>query len=206
MATVRTVIEVCNRCPTGHEKKAIAKREFCIDGDWYATALCFEHNEMFDRSQTPWRITAELIEAPVRERRSEFFKEEDIRATRRIAELRAKASQRVAVQSFAEKQAARIDGKLKAEAEQHAWNLIPGAKAWSLSGHARDRMAEYEYGLDEVLFAATAPATNVPGEGGCRIYRRDDIEIVVNEITKTVRTILPPKGRLTHTPEERIAL
>lgn len=204
MATIRTVVEICNR----DERPAVATRIFSIDGDWFELPVCEEHDAMFDRQFSPWRISAEAIDAPVKERRSEFFKAEDIAAGRRIAELREKEASKVRAQSFAERRAIEIEKEMQTKAEEIAWNVIPGAKLWTVTKHARDRMAEYDIDLDQVLLAATIPDVVLKGQDGKHTQRRGDTNIVVNPTEYVVITVLKPGAASAPAPRptERIAL
>lgn len=207
MATIRKTIRVCDRCAFGNEKPATHNRIFSIGDFAYRIELCDVHADMFDRDMAGWERLAAITGEPMR-KQSQFFTAERVAEGRRIAELRTRAAEQVAVETFAQKRRAEIDAEEERLAEQHARQSIPGALGWRLTNHARERMVQRGFTVAEVLHAAAQPDTVFiqPWRGPhTAIHQYGDCRAAVDTSTKKVITVIDRTSELEMTPPPVIA-
>lgn len=193
MATVKRVIEVCNRCIPSKAKEVTVKRTFALDGSWYELPLCDEHAATFDRDLGRWTMIADEIDAPNGRTKSEYFTAERRREALRIAELRTKAANKIASENFAERRRAELDAEAEDRAEHEARQTIPGALNWNLTDHARERMAERGFSIFDTLQAAAQPKQTFrqPWRGPfVAVNQHGDCRVIVNEAEKLIITVM----------------
>lgn len=195
MAKRTIVIDLCDRCGFGKESPATTERVFTPDGDlWYMLKLCEKHAEMYDRDMIGWTRLAADIDAPNMERqRSVFFTEERKRETERLRELTGKVNQEAASRAFADRRLREIELENAQREELLARQRIPGALDWRLVNHARERMLERNFTIEEVLRTAAQPAVvrRQPWRGPeFAVHERDDCRVVVNDQTKAIITVI----------------
>src|SRR5258708_7651411 len=83
--------------------------------------------------------------------------------------------------------------ELAQEVEEHAFKLIPGARKWTLTRHARERMMERGFTPADVLMAVTMPKTTMrqPWRGpDIALHIRDDCRVVVNDRCHQIVTVI----------------
>lgn len=191
MVRVRTLVHTCDRCAFGTEKPATTHRTFAIDDRYYKIDLCEKHAEAFDRDLGSWtRLSTDIDNPFAGKQSSTTYTRVDAEDARRILaqsdEVRRQKEQSVLAQQQAE--------KLAKKAEEQAFGLIPGARKWTLTRHARERMMERGLTLTEVLMAVTMPATRTPraqaGQTHQTICMRGDCKVVVDERTHEIITVM----------------
>lgn len=188
MVTVRTIVHTCDRCIRGNEKTAVTERKFVIDGLGYKLELCEQHGDAFDRDLGVWIQLAQDIDNPFAGTKSStMFTKEDNERQRSVLQQSDEVRRNTEQSIFAKKQAER----LAEEAEHEAYNKIPGAKIWTLTRHARERMMERNFTVAEVLMTVTMPATRVPdlADPSETLCIRDRCIAVVNPRTHVIITI-----------------
>lgn len=198
MASVRVQIRTCDRCVMGKEKPATTKRTFAIEDRYSEIDLCEQHADAFDRDIGVWVRLASDIDNPYdRAGRSTTFTRERAEDARRVVEqsaaLQRQNEESVLVQKRAAEQAAET-ARLAREAERQAYNLIPGAKIWTLTRHARDRMMLRGFTPTDVLMAVTMPSAKTPsvnpGQAHLLVCRRGDCRVVVDPRTHQIVTVI----------------
>jgi hypothetical protein len=197
---------VCDRCDFSRAAEATTHRNFTIDETHYRLELCDKHAAMFDRDLGTWTLLAAEVE-PTRAR-SQFFGEEERRRTARIRELKERANSEAASQAFAERRAKEIDSETLQRAEFNARQLIPGALKWRLTDHARERMVERGFAIEEVLRAAATPGVVIrqPWRGpAIAVHSLGDCRVAVNESTYAIITVIDRTSPLESDPRERAA-
>lgn len=219
MARIQKVVDVCDRCAFGKEKDATTTRRFSVEGNALILKLCEPHGQMFDRDMIGWeRLAAEdQFHATIKVSRSEaYFTEDERERARRTAVLREQ-------QQHQDEETRRETEALKLEQEN--WNLrVTAARAaqadrpnplvmkWTVTEHARERMNERGYQLDDVLECAEHPMHTFPADptkhgSDARVYQREHDFVVVVPNRHVIITVLPKDARLYKpTPQlERIA-
>lgn len=191
MARVEKIVILCDRCAFGGEKPATEERRYAIEDRYYLLELCQEHAEMFDRDMSRWTRVSQDIDNPYAgtRGRSEFFTREATEQTRRARELAEKARKEAASRDFAARRAAEI----AMEEEQHLRKSLPGALAWALTTHARERMVERGFTLEDLYRTATQPEHTYPQEWrgpDVAIYQRGDCRLAVNTRQQVVITVI----------------
>lgn len=199
MASVRVQTRTCDRCVIGKEKSAKNVRTFAIEDRYSTIDLCDQHAEAFDRDIGQWIQLATDIENPYdRAGRSTTYTRGRAEDARRVLDqsdaLKRQQAESVLVQQRAAAMQAEID-RLAREAERQAFNQIPGAKVWTLTRHARERMMERDFTVAEVLMAVTMPShkapNHKPGLGHLLICVRDEVRAVVDPRTHQIITVIP---------------
>lgn len=199
--TVTKTLEVCDRDQFGKARVATQTRVYSLENRWYRLRLCDEHAEMFDRDMGRWTHLSEEIDPPTEyvttsRVRSEFFTAElleDARRTTRIREAAEAARRQAASEEFARRRRAEIDAETALQEEEHAFKTIPNARLWRLSQHARQRMGERGFDVDDVLRTATTPMHTYrqPWRGDdIAIYQRGDCRIAVNDTERVIITVI----------------
>lgn len=204
MASVRRVVTYCNRCGFGSELPATTERTFSIEDAHYKLDLCEEHGKLFDREMGRWSMVADDVEAPTIRHRSEYFTSERVREAKRIAELRAKVAEQAASKEFAQRRALEIEAESAVKEEAHARHSIPGAMAWGLTTHARERMVERGFTISEVLQTVAHPAAIVeqPWRGPfIEVRQRGDCRVAVNAQEKAIITVIDRSDVLETEPQ-----
>lgn len=209
MAKVQKIIKVCDRCAFGKEKDATTKRRYSVDNVGYKLDLCEQHATMFDRDVMGWiRLSQEddAFIAGLRgvARGSQYFTESERTDQRRLALLRDE-------QHRQDEDVRLIHEAQKAE---EAWTeqvaeIKPAqsgrenslAFKWVITEHARLRMDERDYLLEDVLNAAEHPEQTFPGDTlryglDSRVHRVGEHNVVVIPNRKVIVTVLPKNARL----------
>lgn len=192
MAQVRTIVKVCDRCPFGKEKPATTRRQFAIEDRYYELDLCEPHGEAHDRDLGVWTRLAREIDSPYSNSLkplSMTFTKEHAEKTHSVITQSSELQQQAEQSLFAKKQAERI----AAEIEEHAYKTIPGARKWTLTRHARERMMERNFTPAEVLMAVTIPGTTLPDperRPDVVICKRGDCKVAVNARTHVILTVI----------------
>lgn len=199
MATLRKTITECDRCSFGTVKEATTERKFYLDELWWKLDLCEEHAKLFDREWGGWTRLAQEIDGPQPDRvHSNYFTAERKRETERLRELRDKAQREAASREFAARRAAEIEEETRIAAEAHARNSIPGAAKWSLTTHARARMVQREFTIEDVLRTAAEPHfTEARPERGKDIWlrQRGQCRVIVDATSHTIITVVDRADR-----------
>lgn len=190
MVSIRTTESTCDRCSFGKVLPATTSRTYAIEDRYYKLDLCENHGEMFDRDIGGWTRLSEEIDNPYdgsSKITSTFTREQSERA-RAVLNQSDAIRRNVEDSAFVQKQAE----KLAKEAMQHAYNSIPGAKLWTFTNHARERMMLRKFTPAEVLMAVTMPATRTPHPSDpSEVYcTRDRCIAIVNPRAHVIVTIL----------------
>lgn len=195
MATIRTVSHECDRCMFGKVRPATHLGvDFTIDNVTYSGDLCDEHHALLQRDFGPWRACfaaqdePEVVELASKRR---FVTTDEVEASRRAAELRSAEADR----READRKAVEDTLRSRALEVERLRRTIPGARSWTITGHARKRMIERNFGPEEVLRAVAQPQLNYPADAarhgpGRYIYERGDVRAVVDPRGKTVITVI----------------
>ena len=199
MATIRTGVEVCNRCNVDTAKPAVVTERFAYGGVEYDLPLCQAHADLFGRDLYAWARLAEQV-SPVfatAPRHGRHYAADRRRETERT---RAALAQLAADQRAAERAAARlaeIDGATTPPGQPPSTPAPPDLDdprgfGWTLSAHALHRAAERGFSRAEVLRAAADPERThrLPGEDDSKWeHVRGTCRAVVNPATQTVVTV-----------------
>ena len=227
MARVLKTVKLCDRCAFGKERDATTTRKYAIDGEAYKIDLCEQHGQMFDREMMGWiRLSTEdEFASALRgvQRSNAFFTEDELERQRRAGALRDEQHRHDEEVRLAH------EAELERQREEDKWNdKVSEIKAaqmarrnplelkWVLTDHARMRILEREYEIDEVLEAAEHPEETFPGDRlrhgtDSRVHRLGRNNVVVIPDRKIIVTVLPKEARLfrpkdlSNTQLERIA-
>lgn len=192
MVAIKTTIRTCDRCSFGVNRRATGKRVFALDDRYYELDLCETHLDAFDRDLGGWTRLAAEIDNPYSKsgpQQSSMFTRERAElahsVNRRSDELRQQDEQSAFAQRRAE--------ALAAEIEEHAFKTIPGARKWTLTRHARERMLQRNFTPAEVLMVATMPGTKMrqPWRGpDIAVHVRGDCRVVVDDRCHQIITVI----------------
>lgn len=196
MATVKTIVHTCDRCSFGREKPATTKRVFAIEDRCYELDLCEPHGEAFDRDLSVWTRLARDIDNPFIDtpKPPSMFSQERTERARAVLAQSDELRQVKEQAAFIERQAL----SLAREAEETAFRTIPGARKWTMSKHARERMMERNYTPAEVLMAVTIPyhASASTRNSSLIVCERDGCRVVINPHTHVIVTVIEANARL----------
>lgn len=164
--------------------------------------MCDKHAEMFDREWNAWVMLstetdppAEYVGSVVRPSRG-FATMDRAAEAARVKELRERIQEREMERQaaeFAARRAAEIEKQQTFEREDLARRSIPGAAEWRISYHARERMVERNFTIEEVLRAACQPdhTYDQPWRGQSnKIFQRADCRLAVDVARKTIITVI----------------
>jgi hypothetical protein len=213
MTKVQKITEACDRCAFGAEKQATTKRCFSVDNVGYKLKLCEQHATGFDRDFMGWiRLAAEdeSFIGGLRgfTRSSQYFTESEREDQRRVAILRNE-------QQRQDEEVRQVhDAELARQKAEDEWSdKVTQIKAtqiargnslalkWVITEHARVRMAERDYLIEDVLQAAEHPEETFPGDVlrhglDSRVHRVGEHNVVVIPNRKVIVTVLPKNARL----------
>lgn len=185
MARRLVKVDVCDRCPSGKEKRATQTEFLSLGETTVKLLLCDKHAKDLDRDFWLWAQLGATVEKP----QSGRFNSEYVAEQRRVAELRAKQSEK-------DRERERIEQVPAAEAVSNRQMLtLPyTAQMWTFSKHAMQRM--HERGIEPVEALSAACLPNVTRHGRTSttaIHENEHAKVVVNPTTKEILTVGYPQ-------------
>lgn len=178
-------VDVCDRCPSGREKRATSTEFLSLGQTTVKLHLCDKHGRDLDRDFWLWGQLGETLE----KQSAGKYNSDYVADARRAAELRAQQVEK-------ERAEQAIESVPAAEAVSRAQmvTLPYWASSWVFTKHAMERLHERDITAVQALSAACTPSVTRMGRtDDTAIHENEHAKVVVNKKTKEILTVGYPQ-------------